>query len=307
MKRFLLALCLAHTCLNAACNLGLDVNSVSWPGDGGVGYEVFSSVEYVETVDFYVTHDAGDSCSFFVTFSEGNSGSYSRKVYNGVECFDYQIYDSFTKNQVLKELPEAVSSSDVLEGTISISDVSPRLLRYYITIPIGQVVLAGTYTDVFTMRVHEGTIGSSTEIASADVTLTVSVPSIMQMSSVDIGAPFDEFDTLQALDFEELVESEVSSFDLVVRSNAGYLVNMQSTNSSEMHHQSLASTITYTLDFDATTKDLSSGSSVQVTSSSGSTTASGTSHQIDVTIGSVDAKISGTYTDVITITASTNE
>lgn len=298
-----LFLCLLPWILAAATVTGLSTNAVNWFGDGGVGYEVFSAAEYVEEVDVEITHNASVATDYFVTFGQGGAGSYSRQAYAGGDTLNYQLYDSFSKANILKELPGASSTSDVIGGSISTSDSSPIALHYYVHIPAEQIVTAGTYTDTFTLRVYEGDLASYTEIANVSVNLSITVPSMVEMAMVDEGTGFNSSSAGRSIDFGDLSQGDSESFDVVIRSNAGYRITMTSSNSGQLKHSSTAAYVPYILRVDSSTKDLSGGGSVEVATSTATTSSFGVSHTVEFEIGAVGWTEEGPYSDVVSVTA----
>ncbi len=294
--------------LFAACNLGISASNVSWDGSGGGTYGVFDATEYVQAVNFNVTHDASDACDLFVTFSKGGSASYSRILTLGGDTLSYQIYDTSSKTNILKGIDDVVTSNDALTGAIIATDTSPKVMTYHLVMDTGQIKPPGTYQDTFAVKVFEGTVGSTTtEDASTNVTFSAVVPSIAQLSLVDTGGAFNELDEDQALDFGTFQANESMSFDMKIRTNAGYSITFTSDNAGEMVHSNPAvgSVVDYTLKVDNVAKDLSSA--IVVATGSGVTTSSGTNHVVTIVLGADTAQFAGTYSDHITVTYVTTE
>lgn len=297
--------------LLCAANLGLSLSGLSWDGSGSGSYDPFDGTEYVQEVTFSVTHDSGDATDFFITFSKGGASDYNRRVTLVGDTLDYQIYDTATETHILKGINDAVSSNDVINGVILSEDTSPKQLKYYIAMSPQNIASPGSYDDTFTVKVFEGLFGSTTTPdATANITFTVSNPSTIQMSMVDSGQGFDEFDTAQSMDFDTLTQNEELGFDIRVRSNASYSLTMETDNQGVLKHQDVGvtDTISYTVKVDAIEKDLTGAQPVEVSTGSGQTTIDGDVHAILVNIsGEVNNKVAGSYLDSISTTVTTTE
>jgi hypothetical protein len=107
-----------------------------------------------------------------------------------------------------------------------------------------------------------------------------------------------------------LSSGEQRGFDLIVRSNNGYVVTMQSENRQVMVHDgapAVTDTVPYEVVLNGGAVDLSSGGPVQVLSGTGTTPATGISFPIDFTVGNLSGpEAAGTYSDVINVTVTAN-
>ncbi len=288
----------------AACTLGVEVQGVS------PVYDFFSGTATAQAYEVKVNHAAGDSCDFVVTFSLGGAPDYDRRMTLGGGTLPYQLYSQANRTGVLKDLLDAQSALEVLSGTISAQNTSPRTLTFHLVIPADQVVPPGAYQDSVTVSVYEGTLGGNPVLADSDgLVVSTTIERDIQLSLPNTGAPFDPDDRNQSMDFGVLGQGDSLGFDLMVRTNAGYTVSMLSDNQGRLKHKDLAAaanaTVDYTLRVDGAATDLSGSQAVMVANGSGTTPLSGVRHPTTVTIGSVAGKISGTYEDTVTITAAT--
>lgn len=291
---------------HAECTLGLDVRAAA------PLYDFFADAETSTEVEVRVTHLAGDACDFFVTFDGGGAGSYARRMAFGSETLDYQLSSQASGVGVLKALPDAVESDDVLAGAVSTEDSSPRVLTAFLSVPAHQVVPAGSYADTVTVAVYEGTLGGAHALeSSAPLAITTAIGPDIELSLRDTGSAFDPLDTAQGLDFGVLENQESLGFDLLVRTNAGYAVTVLSENRGVLRRAGSAAssrtTVGYDLKVDGLVRDLSGAVPVEVASGVGVTVAQGDRHPVLVTIGSVEGKVAGIYEDNLTITAVTAE
>jgi len=186
--------------------------------------------------------------------------------------------------------------------------------RFFWTINPQQIVpVQGMhYVDAnLSLGLYSGTLlASPTLAASAAVTFRTFVDSSVDLSLVRSGAPFNINDTAQLIDFGLLSSGEQRGFDLIVRSNNGYAVTMQSENRQVMVHErtpAVADTVAYEVVLNGGAVDLSTGAPIQVLSGTGTTPATGISFPMEFTVGNLSGtEAAGTYSDVINVTVTAN-
>lgn len=264
-------------------------------------YDVFATAEAAQTIFFRVQHHKSDGCSYFVTFSKGQTGSYDRAM-NGPRPEDlrYQFYDTPSKSNVLKEIPEA-TSAEVLSGTFGTGNESQEL-SYYVAIPAGQMVAAGDYQDNITVRLYEGTLSSYTQRDQTSFNVEALVQNALQMCVVGCGAPFDPFAKSRTLAFGTLHSGDNRALDLLVRSNLNYEVLFRSDNRGTMARTSGSGSVPYTATLNGAAINLSASSAVTVIPSGTPTTMDGDRYTLSVTIGNLTGANPGSYQDNIAIT-----
>ena len=171
----------------AFCDIALsNVRNVNFRG--GDSYDMFETSEKAQTVYFRVRHYPSDGCSYFVTFSKGQAGSYDRAMNGpGPEDLRYQIYDGAAKNNVLKELPEA-TAAEVLSGSFGTSNTTTEH-EYFVALPAGQMITAGYYQDAVSVRLYEGTLSSHTHKDATSISIEARVLDSLQMCVVGCGSP----------------------------------------------------------------------------------------------------------------------
>jgi spore coat protein U-like protein len=288
--------------VRADCRLQFgSVPQFQWQGEGS-GYNPFDPTTYNQEGRIDIRNRSG-SCQFFVTFSEGNSNDFNRYMENGGERLNYNIYDDVSQGNVLKDLPTA-SFNEVISGSFSGADT--RGISYAVHIPPGQTLPSGTYKDQVSIRLYEGTIASNTLIATKNMRLQASLPKVAEVSVVATGAPFDDAATAYTINFGVLQEGERERFDLLARTNAGYLILMTSDNRGVLERVGGASgVVPYRLSIDGRLVDLSK-KNVTVATKNGVTGVGGDRFQIEVDIGTLADAVPGSYRDDITITVKTN-
>jgi spore coat protein U-like protein len=247
-------------------------------------------------------------CDYFVTFSRGNAPDYNRYMLKGSDIQAYQLYRAFPYIDVLKDFSDAVTNSDVIANSFPDHAGSMQNAESY------RAVLAtasyrpvGFYSDSVLVRLYEGTLSSYTLRDSTYVSFFYSSTRSIDLSLVSTGAPFDASATSRTLDFGTLYQDEALSFDIVLKTNAGYSVSMSSQNGGMMKHVSLAgNSVPYSMSVNGVAVGLGAGNEV-VATGSGASSSEGTRVPVLVSIGSLSNSASGDYRDFITITVQTTQ
>jgi spore coat protein U-like protein len=294
------------------CDLSITslASTQTWTASGGGGYQVYDPVEQTQTIQVGVTNAGKGTCTVFVSISAGNSGVFTQRVMRqSATDLGYNLYTDAAKSNIIKDAATA-TSSEVLVETVKKNET--KVVDAYWMVAPSQILppFSGAYYDddlVFSL--YLGRIGHSpTHIEDRSVRLQSQVASSVELSLVDTGASFDEADATQLLSFGVMSAGSSLGFDLRVRTNDGYRVSMQSDNAGVMAHviPVVTSTAPYSITVDGSAADLSSGSSVEVATGTGSTDAEGDALPIVVTIGDVADSTAGDYQDVITISVAAN-
>lgn len=301
-------------CVNLAFG---DVPSLVTLEGGSGGYAVYDPQEYLQTVSVQVRGEAtGATCDYFVTLSAGQSGNFNQRKLSGMtNTLNYNAYTDGSKNNIFKALPTA-TQSEVIAGNfpVAIALTQTNTHQFFWTLDPQQVVPAsGTpYTDGnLTLNLYSGLpLFSPTLVATKTITFQARVDSSVDVSLVESGKPFDIGETTQLVDFGTLESGEQRGFDVVVRSNNGYAVTMQSQNHQLLVHPqtpAIADTIAYSVIFNGGSVDLSTGASVRIITGSGTTPATGTAFPIAFTIGTLSGnEPAGDYSDVINVEVTAN-
>ncbi len=280
------------------------------------GYNVYDPGRFLQTVNFQVQAEAtGVTCEYFVALSTGQSGDFNRrKLSQGANVLNYNAYTD-AGNTIFKAPPTA-TQGEVISGSfpVAIALTQTNNHSFFWTIVPQQIVPAqqAYYADAnLTLSLYTGTLLTSPQlVASAAITFRALVESNVDLSLVRSGAPFNINDTTQLIDFGELSSGEQRGFDLVVRSNNGYAVSMQSFNRQVMVHAEaprVRDTVPYQVVLSGGGVDLSTGAPVQVISGTGTTPATGISFPIEFTVGNLSGtEAAGTYTDIVSVTVTAN-
>jgi hypothetical protein len=303
----------------AVCiNLGFEYvpSAVSFEGTSA-GYSVYDPQEYLQTVSFQVRGEAtGVTCEYFVTLSAGQSGNFSqRKMSEMTNILDYNAYTDAGKSNVFAAPPTA-TQGQVIAGSfpLGLSFTQTNTHEFYWTLKPQQVVPAShmRYADNnLTLNLYSGLLLSSpTLVDTKTITFETRVESSVDLSLVESGAPFDISETTQLVDFGTLESGEQRGFDVVVRSNDGYTVTMQSQNRQLLVHSrgyAIADTVPYSVIFNGGSVDLSTGAREQVFSGTGTTPVTGTAFPIEFVLGTLSGQeIAGAYSDVIDVEVTAN-
>lgn len=281
----------------------------SWSSSASGDYNPFDSTQYFQQEDLQAKKSGGGQCDFFITLSTGDSGGFSpRQMTGGSEVLTYNFYDAPNVSaNVLKDFPEAVTLSDVLDGQMTNNkNKETQTLLYHWSIDPQLVVGPTTYQDsAVTFSLYQGTIASPTLEDQLTVTVSAVVPQVVELSLVATGGAFDAADINETVDFGTLVESAQQSFDLLVRSNDGYQVSFQSAASSTLSKPAPnPDNVSYTVTVGGNPADLSSGAAVVVASASGVTPVNGDRFAVSFTVGTVSGHRTGSYDDNVTVTVS---
>jgi hypothetical protein len=324
MKRFIFFLGLlcvfsfevhaAPTCVSLS--FGTVPSVLTFEGGEG-GYDVYDPQEYLQTVSFQVHEDAnGAVCEYFVTLSAGQSGNFNqRKMSEMMNLLNYNAYINSGKSNIFKALPTA-TQSEVINGSfpIALTLAQTNTHEFFWAINPQQVVQASgmPYADnTLTLSLYSGLLFlSPTLVATKTISFQTHVNSSVDVSLVESGKPFDINEVTQLIDFGNLESGEQRGFDVVVRSNNGYSVTMQSQNNQLLVHQRapvIPDTVSYSVIFNGGGVDLSTGAPVQVITGTGTTPATGISFPIEFTIGTISgSETAGTYSDVINVEVTAN-
>lgn len=322
MKRLIVFLCLplllpyeAHA-LCVSLVFGNVPSLVTFEGGSG-GYAVYDPQEYLQTVSVEVRGEAtGVTCEYFVTLSAGQSGDFNqRKLSEMTNRLNYNAYTDSGKSSILKALPTA-TQNEIIAGSfpVAVALTQTNTHKFFWTIAPQQVVPAsGTpYTDGnLTLSLYSGLlILSPTLVTTKTITFQARVDSSVDVSLVESGKRFDIGETTQLIDFGTLESGEQRGFDVVVRSNNGYAVTMQSQNRQLLVHArapAIGDTVSYNVIFNGGGVDLSTGAPVQVITGTGTTPATGVAFPIEFTVGTLSGnEAAGTYSDVINVEVTAN-
>jgi spore coat protein U-like protein len=235
-----------------------------------------------------------------------------------VHTLNYNVYTNAGKSNILKDASgtqsETITGSFPLPTGVNLVQSNDHSFVWTVG-PLQAVPASATpYSDpALTLRLYSGLLTGITPPTLEDtktITFQAHADSSVDLSLVESGAPFNISDTVQVIDFNTLESGEQRGFDVVVRSNNGYRVTLQSENRQRMIHErapAIGDTVDYTVTLDGAEIDLTSGAAVDAGSGTGVTTAGGIHLPIEFTIGNLTgAETGGTYSDVIMVEVTAN-
>lgn len=299
----------------AACGLSISAGNVS------VNWNLNYSLQ---SVQFTLQKSAAQACDFWVGFTKGGAGSAAtRRVTSGTRTLSYQLYSDNSRTLMLQDNTDTTitNPNQVLTGGFQTGTNLSQTLLYYLDIPFSNatsptIVKDGSYTDTYTMNVYEGsdpTLAGATPVVSVTVTLTVTVPKMINLSLVNTGGAFDQSSINRNIDFGNLAAGQSSTFDLRIRTNAGFSVTFSSGGNGVMHRPPATTGpgVPYTMYVNGVALNLSSSAGTPVVglSGSGETPLQGLGYPVQVVIGSFTNAllVGGQHQDSILITATTTE
>ena len=270
------------------------------------------------TVVFSVSKTKNPPCDFGIGFNRGGSATYDRRMTFSGHELPYQLYKDSSLTKILKDVPDLLSEENVLLGHLPKGKNLTQTFTFYVQIPQGPATNptlkpSGTYQDSFRINVYEGNqiTNFQTPKTSANVNILSNIQKILEISFTPSGMEFNPNLTTQTLNFGILNPASEKIAHLKVRSNAGYSISFSSQQNGALKHILKTTHVPYTLSVDSISQNLTRSRSnpVIVTTGNGQTSIQGTDHSIQFLIGNFDATqvFSGSYTDYITVTATTTE
>jgi hypothetical protein len=228
-------------------------------------------------------------------------------MFNATDAYPYQLYRSFPYVDVLKDVSDAMSNSDVIYDTFPDNSGSTQNVESYRAV-LGSTSSkpVGLYWDWVTVRLFEGTLSNYVLRNAVSVGFTYSVTRSIDLSLVSTGAAFNVNSTSMTLDFGTMYQGESKGFDIVIQTNAGYSLSMSSLNGGSMKHVSASASVPYSVRVNGSSFSLGSGSAT-VATGSGVSPSGGSRIPVALTIGSLGSSVSGDYRDSITVTVQTTE
>lgn len=257
------------------------------------------------------------ACSYGLGFTKGGAASYTRAATTGSANLLYQVYSDSSKTKILKDVPDIATVNDVIMSGFPAGNNLSQTIIYYFDIPYGAATSptltpSGTFTDSFIINAYDGAdpLTFVTPAASANINVSISVPTIIALSLVDTGGVFQTAATTKNLDFGNVYPDMMSRFDLRIRSNSGYSITFSSANDGRMKHVTASSYVPYNFKVNGALLNMSASSGTPVVglTGSGQTPIAGLGFPIQFQIGTYGAlALSGIHSDTVLITATSTE
>ncbi len=251
--------------------------------------------------------------TYFVTFSPGQSGDFNARLAVGGsgQFLNYQIYDTYPGGSVLKDLTGSPTSSEVISGSYVTSNGNQIFNHSFtVVIPENQLPGAGTYTDTLIMTLYKGTVDTyeTGPTYSIPISFTVSIPTVLKLSLVPAGNPFDEFSVSLNLNFGTLFSGNVyvQTADLIVQGNTGYNVDVTSQNGGVLKHLTLTDTVPYAFTVDGASVPLPAGTPTPIAAAEPIPPAEGEIYELSFQIDTIGTAATGDYSDNLSFTLTAN-
>lgn len=248
-----------------------------------------------------------DDCRYRIGVTKGSAPTYARKLYNGVSTMDFQITKS-NSNQVLKDKPDWVYNSNRINGRFKSGQGSnQKNATLYADLTLSPSLQAGVYSDTYDVKLYQRFFGNYYLYDTKTVTFNYVVADQISISLVNTAAPFNPYDTSQYLNFGNLDQGESLGFDIVMQTTNGYNLKLSSANNGYLKHTVNSSKIKYNLYSHGALLDLANSNTVPVSASTGigQHPSDGFRVPINVEVGDVTNKLSGQYSDTVTVTVTT--
>ena len=291
---------LAHA--DHGCKLSINASNISIAWNLNFNFQ---------SVVFTLSKADHRACDYQVAITRGGAPDYARRMTAGANALRYQLYKDSSLTQILQDYPEAQSSAHLFAGSFPQGKNLSQSLTFYVQIPpetaASPVIKpSGSYQDTFAIRAYSldsnGQPGQPE--AAASITIATQVPKIIDLSLLNPGGSFDSASTAYSVNFGTLAGPQSKTFDLRIRTNAGYRLQFSSQNGGALKKGS--DSIPYRLTIDTALQDLSHPGAT-VATGGGQTSPGGVARAVSITTSDATERLAGQYSDYITVTASTTE
>jgi spore coat protein U-like protein len=284
-----------------AANYTIQLGNVTWTGSAG-GYACFSSAVYPNTVNFTITKLTNGRKNYAVTAGPSRTtGSYTRQLRSGVNTLNYALYTTSAMTYQLKAPTVAIPSEVISGSTVGLNgQIIP--LSFIFSVPSGQVVPPGTYTDQVTFSVYPAYDSVGIPDTTVTITFSATVAADAAVAVVPPGGAFSGAGSQLLLDFGALQTGQNKSCDVLIQQNSSCIVSYSSANGGVLKQLSAASAdqIPYSVSVSGMNFDLAQPHNVTLPAGV-SPQPNGNRYPLIVTIGAVNNAAAGTYQDEITI------
>lgn len=285
------------------CGLSMTVDNIlfSWNG---------SSLVYTANLSLTRSNNSNQCKNIRIGFSTGISGNYDRTMVSGGNTVSYNLYADNSTNTPLKSLADASGNSERLTVKFQNNELQ-KTVSFEGRLPVpnqGRLVLPkGNYSDIITATASPK--GSNSLSADKNFQVSLNLPAEIDVSLVNSGGAFDPSKTNHTMDFNIITLGDSRQVDLKVKSNAGYTLSLSSQNGGSLKHLTSANfSIGYLLKVNGVGQSFSgAGIPLVIGTGVGITPTAGVNFTLNIEIGDPSNKLAGTYQDVITVTATSND
>jgi len=245
------------------------------------------------------------ACDFALGASPGQSAGATRHMTQGASRLAYEIHTDRNRGRPLRDADSGGTDSLLLGqfGKKDEVDVEVNLV-----VPEGQMVAAGAYADTVIFTAYElvaGVPGRVLDTRAVQVAATVSAVAGFEVV-IEGARKTLHSGMLGKLDFGEIAEGQRMGFELEVRGNLGYDIEVGSENGGVLAGQGHAkgASIPYQLYLDGRSLSLAQPARVQESPATDFGRALNT-HRFEVEIGRLGNAVAGKYRDDVTLTVIT--
>ena len=281
---------------------------------GTAEYNPFDTSTYTQTVSFDVYGGSTSvACTYFLVLGAGGSGNANaRTMALGGSTLSYNAYLP-SGSTIFSDLGTATLSSIITGTFAALATNATNHHSFTWTITPQQIKAATTsrYSDSATLSLYTGVLNLVyLQVDTKTITFQSKVDSNVNLSLVDSGSAFNIGSNLKTIDFGSMTSGTVRTFDIVVRSNDGYKVSLQSANKQNMVYSDSAAysdKVPYAFKVNGAVVDLSTGLPVSPVAVTGTTSSSGVAMPVVVTLGTrTGNETAGNYKDTVTVSVIAN-
>lgn len=255
---------------------------------------------------------SSENCSRYrMYFSKGLMNSYQRRAFNEyLQGYNYNLHQNINMNGILKELNDALNSSEFVQGSTPIRSTD-YTNSFFISVPGFSTQTnhrAGTYRDYVTVSLYRLEQDNGVEFElNKTFQVNIDIPTELHVSLVNEGDPFNINATSKVMDFGNLELNQELRADIIINSNTPYQVRVSSLNNGRMMNGTTAVKYSLAINNSPVSLDASSTQPVAIANGSGPTTVAGQRYNARVRITDIPTGAkTGVYEDSITITAIAN-
>lgn len=288
---------------NAGCRLRVNPSTVPFH-NGVADYDPTSAFDYVAEFDVTVRQTGKNRCRGFVFF-QNDSGNGVLEHEDGTSSIPYTL----TEQGALADLIYAPSEDP--EDAIRVNTNNRVVLTFNLTIAAGQPAEAGIYEEDITVVIERA---NGVVLDEFDITICLDVPTVAELDMRQISPVATGYSSSASVDFGFLTEDEQSLLELRVRTNTNYRISVTSENGGELFRDGTDGTssswfmnaVPYTFLLDSEILSLGPGTPSQTPEFFFDPAVAPLNgedfHDVSITIGSIDQRRSGPYSDFITVT-----
>lgn len=256
----------------------------------------YASQRLVISTDIQVS---GQNTDYALGFTAGGSLSYQQRRLVGPNgaTLNYQLYTA-VGDTILKDY-QGGDGTGLLTGYIQGNNIAVRTMRMVIPeLPAGQSIPLGTYSDQIRVRLYRT---GTTVIEERTLQFWIEVVAPPYVSVQLIDPLFGASDKVH-LDFGNFERGAKMQVQMLVNTNIGYEVSIQSTHSGAMRlvGGSDGSIVPYLLRINGTERSLAAGRTT-IGSSVTASAAGGDLYGLQFEVGEIEDATSGYYEDWLTV------